>query len=60
MKEQIRKDVGDSVTIQGLYDPHPISGIISMIIITKKGIKYRATFQPWSDQRDFEQDEIIE
>lgn len=65
MKEMVIKDIGDVVVIPDTYDTtQEMTGIISMITITKKGIKYRATFNGNSinkgkHQSDFWQDEII-
>lgn len=71
MKEQILKDIGDKVTIRTSIGRNweseqmediieDIVGIISMITVTKKGIKYRATFNCGCvGQQDFWQDEII-
>ena len=65
MKENILKDVGDTVVIPDIYDDSKImSGTISMITVTNKGIKYRATFDGTSKyggkcQHDFCQDEIV-
>lgn len=65
MKEKILKDVGDPVAIPDVYDDSKImSGTISMITVTNKGIKYRATFDGTSKyggkcHHDFWQNEII-
>lgn len=65
MIEKILKDVGDTVVIPDTYNKtKSMTGIISMITVTKKGIKYRATFDGSSlyngkHQCDFWQDEII-
>lgn len=65
MKEKILKDVGDTVVIPDIYDnSKTMSGIVSMITVTNKGIKYRATFDSTSkygggSQHDFWQDEIV-
>lgn len=65
MKEQILKDIGDTVIIPDIYDKEKVmTGIISMITVTKNGIKYRATFNGNSivsgkRQYDFCQEEII-
>ena len=64
MKEKILKDVGDTVVIPDIYDKEKdMTGIISMITVNKKGIKYRATFNGNSicggkHQHDFWQEEI--
>lgn len=66
MKEKIIKDIGENVTIADTYDKSlKMTGTISMITITKKGIKYRAKFNANSVvkgnfQQDFLQEEIIE
>ena len=65
IKEQIMKDVGDTVVIPDTYDKSKnMTGVISMITVTKNGIKYRATFDGNSickgkHQSDFWQDEIL-
>lgn len=65
MKEKILKDVGDTVVIPDIYDKEKdMTGIISMITVNKKGIKYRATFDGNSivkgkNQYDFWQEKII-
>lgn len=65
MKEKILKDVGDTVVIPDIYNKEKdMTGIISMITVNKKGIKYRATFDGNSivkgkHQYDFWQEEII-
>lgn len=64
MKEKILKDVGDTVVIPDIYDKSKdMTGVISMITVNKKGIKYRATFNGNSiccgrHQHDFWQEEI--
>lgn len=64
MKEKILKDVGDKVVIPDIYDKSKdMVGVISMITVNKKGIKYRATFDGNSicsgrHQKDFWQEEI--
>lgn len=64
MKEQILKDIGDTVCVKDVYDNTKcMSGTISMITVTKKGIKYRGLFDNSivpRQQHDFWQDEIIE
>ena len=65
MKEKIIKDIGDTVVIPDVYDKsRSMTGIISMITVTKKGIKYRATFDGNSicagkHQCDFWQEDIL-
>lgn len=65
MKEDILKDIGEVVVIPDTYDKSlEMTGTISMITVTKKGIKYRATFNGNSivkgnHQQDFWQEEII-
>lgn len=65
MIEKILKDVGDTVVIPDTYDvTKNMTGTISMVTVTKKGIKYRATFDGSSlfkskHQCDFWQDEIL-
>lgn len=64
MKEKILKDIGDMVIIPDIYDKSKdMTGVISMITVNKKGIKYRATFNGNSicdgkHQKDFWQEEI--
>lgn len=59
MKEKVLKDIGDEVVITDIYDnSKEVIGIVSMITITRKGIKYRAKFG-YDYQRDFWQEEII-
>lgn len=64
MKEQILKDIGDTVVISDTYDEtKTMTGKISMITVTSKGIKYRATFDGDSisstkHQKDFWQEDI--
>lgn len=65
MKEDILKDIGEIVVIPDIYDKSlEMVGTISMITVTKKGIKYRAIFNDNSvvkskHQQDFWQEEII-
>lgn len=65
MKEKILKDIGESVVIADIYNNTlEMTGIISMITVTQKGIKYRAKFNgnsisKSSHQQDFWQDEIV-
>lgn len=65
MKEQVLKDIGDVVTITDIYDKSKVmTGKITMITVTSKGIKYRATFDGCSiskgkHQKDFWQDQIV-
>jgi hypothetical protein len=61
MKENILKDIGDEVTMPDVFDKSKtMTGIISMILVNKKGIKYRATFNTiyGKTQHDFLQKEI--
>lgn len=60
MKENIIYDVGGTVSIIEYHKgkEEKISGIISMITVNKKGIKYRAKFG-FDKQRDFWQDDIV-
>ena len=64
MKEKILKDIGDTVVIPDIYDETKnMTGKISMITVTSKGIKYRATFDGHSlsngkHQKDFWQENI--
>lgn len=64
MKEKILKDIGDTVVIPDIYDKTKnMVGKISMITVTSKGIKYRATFDGTSivsrkHQKDFWQEDI--
>ena len=64
MKEKILKDIGDMVVIPDIYDKSKdMTGVISMITVNKKGIKYRGTFNGNSicggiHQKDFWQEEI--
>jgi len=64
MKEKILKDIGDTVVIPDIYDETKnMVGKISMITVTSKGIKYRATFDGNSlsngkHQNDFWQENI--
>lgn len=64
MKEKILKNIGDTVVIPDIYDKtKDMIGVISMITVNKKGIKYRATFNGNSicggrHQKDFWQEEI--
>lgn len=66
MKEKMLKDVGDIVVVPDIYDKEQdMTGIISMITVNKRGIKYRATFNGNSicggkHQHDFWQEEIIQ
>jgi hypothetical protein len=63
VKENILKDIGDKVTMPDMFNKSKtMTGIISMILVNKKGIKYRATFDTThgKNQYDFLQEEIIE
>lgn len=58
MKENIKYDIGDSVTILN-HKNEKITGIISMITVNRKGIRYRGKFG-FDCQYNFWQDEIID
>ena len=57
MKEQILRDIGDEVSFkrQGKI----MKGTISMITVTRKGIKYRVKFLVGTYQCDFPQEDLI-
>ena len=63
MKENIKYDIGDTVKIRrpSIHNSKIATCVISMITVTKKGIKYRGKdCDEFDSQHDFPQDWIIE
>ena len=55
MKEKILKDVGDTVVIPDIYDKSKdMTGVISMITVNKKGIKYVLSFDGIRGDKEYE------
>lgn len=62
--KEVKYDVGDTVSFQNVYDKTKIdSGVVSMITVNNKGIRYRVSYYHDSatskSQTDLWQEEII-
>lgn len=58
MKEKIKYDLGDIVPVYSNIHRGSLQGKISMITVTKKGIRYRIT-DIYSHQYNVWQDELL-